>query len=70
MLKKMPLFLLAILIGVFFLGHIIPLHGQSILFAISSTIKEILIFVLPLIIFCLLFKQRLPSQNKPLNLFC
>ncbi len=67
----MPLFLLAILIGVFFLGHTIPDYYQSILFAISSTIKEILIFVLPLIIFCLLFKTAvtLAKQATKLILF-
>lgn len=71
MLKKMPLFLLAILVGVFFLGHTIPEHIQSILFAVSSTIKEILIFVLPLIIFCLLFKTAvtLAKQATKLILF-
>ena len=71
MLKKMPLFLLAILVGVFFLGHAIPAHYQSILFALSSTIKELLIFILPLIIFCLLFKTAvtLAKQATKLVLF-
>lgn len=67
----MPLFLLAILIGVFFLGHTIPVEYKSILFALSSTIKEILIFILPLIIFCLLFKTAvtLAKQATKLILF-
>lgn len=67
----MPLFLLAILIGVFFSGHTLPVYYQSLLFAISSTIKEILIFVLPLIIFCLLFKTAvtLAKQATKLILF-
>lgn len=64
MLKKMPLFLLAILIGVFFLGQSLPLTVQSILFALSATIKEILIFVLPLIIFCLLYKTAVTLAKQ------
>ena len=71
MLKKMPFLLLAILIGIFFLGHFIPAQSQSFLFAVSNTIKEILIFVLPLIIFCLLFKTAvtLAKQASKLIVF-
>jgi Na+/H+-dicarboxylate symporter len=53
---NMPLLLLGIITSIIALDSWIPLTVKSILYAISLSIKSIIIFLLPLIIFALLFK--------------
>lgn len=56
MFHKMPIILLAIIITVIAIGSFIPLEIKQILYAISLSIKSIIIFLLPIVIFGLLFK--------------
>ncbi len=56
MFRKLPFILiLTILISVFF-NNIIPLQAKQIIYAISLTIKSVIMFLLPFVIFGLLFK--------------
>lgn len=50
----LPLILIAEIILSLTYGHLVPVEVKSGLYAISLTIKELLLFVLPLIIFCFL----------------
>jgi len=54
--RKMPFVLIAIIILVALFHTWIPTEWQSVLYAISLSIKSIIVFLLPLIIFGLLFK--------------
>lgn len=56
MLKKMPVILIAIILAVILFGESIPLNVKEIFYATSLSIKEIIIFLLPIIIFSLLFR--------------
>ncbi len=56
MFRKMPVILLAVIFGIAFLDSWIPLSVKSVLYALSLSIKSVIIFVLPMIIFMLLFK--------------
>lgn len=53
---SMPLILVAVIASVLFLDPWIPLTLKSILYAVSLSIKSVIIFLLPVIIFSLLFK--------------
>lgn len=53
---KMPLVLLAIIILAVLIDGLMPLELKAILYAMSLSIKTIIIFLLPMIIFMLLFK--------------
>lgn len=53
---SMPLILVAVIAAIILFYSWIPLAAQSFLYAISLSIKSIIIFLLPLIIFTLLFK--------------
>ncbi len=66
--KKVPLFvyLILIVIFVFWFGDQIPVEYKEILFALSETIKDLLVFVLPVIIFSCLFSSMLAFKNKAL----
>lgn len=57
MFTKMPFILAIIIISIIFLGKIIPVNLQQTLYAISLTSKSIIVFLLPIIIFCLLFRS-------------
>jgi Na+/H+-dicarboxylate symporter len=59
MFNKMPLLLIAIILIIVFLGQYIPLEVQQFLYAVSLFIKSLIIFLLPIIIFSLLFKAAL-----------
>lgn len=52
----MPIILLFFIAGIFFLNSYIPLEVQGGLYALSLSIKSFIIFLLPLLIFSLLFK--------------
>jgi Na+/H+-dicarboxylate symporter len=56
MFRKMPFVLMAVIIAIIVLGPYMPLEMKSIFYGISLTIKSVIIFLLPLIIFGLLFK--------------
>lgn len=56
MFHKMPLVLLAVIIGIILLQPVMPYNMQAFLYAISLSIKSLLLFVLPIVIFSLLFK--------------
>lgn len=56
MFRKMPFILLSVILLIFFLDGIIPAPVKSVLYALSLSIKSVIIFVLPTIIFMLLFK--------------
>ncbi|RTK92709.1 MAG: dicarboxylate/amino acid:cation symporter [Rickettsiales bacterium] len=56
MFYKIPILLIGIISIIVVFGDYIPVNIAEILFGISLTIKSIIIFFLPVIIFCLLFK--------------
>ena len=56
MFRKMPFILIIIILAIIFLDPYLPLLLKQGLYAISLSIKAIIIIALPLIIFCLLFK--------------
>lgn len=59
MFSKMPVILLVIILSIVLLDSFIPLEVKSFLYAASLSIKSLIIFLLPLIIFGLLFKVAL-----------
>lgn len=56
MLRKMPFILLIVISAVLVFDQFLPLDAKSILYATSLSIKSIIIFLLPMVIFGLLFK--------------
>ncbi|MCR5225107.1 MAG: dicarboxylate/amino acid:cation symporter [Alphaproteobacteria bacterium] len=56
MMKKLPFILIAVIIASIFLNPFIPLTVKQVIFACSLTLKSIVLFCLPFIIFGLLFK--------------
>lgn len=56
MFRKMPFILLAIILLVFFIDPFIPIYLKQFLYSLSLSVKSLIIFMLPLIIFMLLFK--------------
>lgn len=56
MFRKMPMILLAVIALIVLLEGFIPLTVKSALYAVSLSIKTLIIFVLPFVIFMLLFK--------------
>ncbi len=64
MFRKMPLVLMLIIAGVILLNPFIPDPIKQILYGISLTIKSLIIFLLPFIIFGLLFKTMIHLSNS------
>ncbi len=56
MFRKMPIILLAVIFFVILFEEFIPPYHKSLLYALSLSIKSAIIFVLPFIIFMLLFR--------------
>ncbi len=56
MFRKMPFILIVITLAIIFLDPYLPLALKQGLYAISLSIKAMIVLALPLIIFCLLFK--------------
>jgi len=56
--------LLAVIVSIVLLDSVIPLEIKSILYALSLTVKSAIIFVLPAIIFMLLFKTVADLSKK------
>lgn len=57
MFRNMPLILLALIISVIFFGSFLPLFAIKIFYTLSLSIKSFIVFILPIIIFSLLFKS-------------
>lgn len=64
MFKKMPFILLVVMITIVLFNNAIPLDAQSFLYALSLSVKSFIIFLLPLIIFGLLFKVAVELAHK------
>lgn len=60
----MPLILLAVILAIIFLDRFIPIEIKSVLYAISLSIKSVIVFLLPIIIFTLLFKAAINLANS------
>ena len=56
MFRKMPFVLVLEIILILLFGDYLPESTQAIIYAISLTIKSIIVFLLPLVIFGLLFR--------------
>ena len=56
MFKTMPFILIFVIIFITILNQFLPIEAKSMLYSISLTIKSFIIFLLPIIIFNLLFK--------------
>lgn len=68
MFHKMPLVLLAVILGIILLQPVLPQDLQAFLYAISLSIKSLLLFVLPFIIFSLLFKTAVELAREATKL--
>lgn len=64
MFRKMPFILLAVILVIICLDNFIPIFVKSILLSISLSIKAVIIFLLPLIIFSLLFKASVKLAHN------
>lgn len=60
----MPFILIALILAVKLFGDWIPYSVQSGLYGLSLTIKSLIVFVLPLVVFGLLFKTAVNFANK------
>lgn len=68
MFHKMPLILLAVIISMILLQPLMPIDMQAFLYAISLSIKSLLLLVLPIIIFSLLFKTAVELAHQATKL--
>lgn len=64
MFHKMPFVLVAIIILSVLFGGYLPVEFQSTLFGLSLTVKSFIVFVLPFIVFGLLFKTAVQFSSK------
>lgn len=64
MFKKMPCILLLFLVFIMMFHDVIPLKAQSVLYALSLSIKSGILFCLPFIIFGLLFNVTIQLANQ------
>ena len=64
MFRKMPFILLALMIFVGVAHPWIPLEVQSVLYGVSLSLKSLIVFSLPLIIFGLLFKTAVGLAQR------
>lgn len=67
MLKKLPIILILIIILSSLLNPVIPMVVKQIIYAFSLTIKSVVLFLLPFIIFGLLFKTFVKLSNKAMG---
>lgn len=75
MFRSMPILLMIMIVTMIFLNPYIPLYAQQLLYAVSLTVKSAIVFLLPLIIFSLLFKTMVMLSRRAtaiilLILFC
>ena len=61
---NLPIQLLMIIVLVVLFGDYVPTAAKSMLYAISLTLKEILLFVMPFIIFSFIFSCIVELENK------
>ncbi len=64
MFRKMPLILVVVILAIIFLDPIIPLPLKQFLYAISLSIKSVIVMALPFIIFGLLFKAAVMLSSS------
>lgn len=64
MFRKMPLILLAVIVFAAFANSFVPISLKGVLYGISLSIKSIIIFTLPFLIFGLLFKTAVNIARK------
>jgi len=64
MFRKMPFILVAVIVAVLLLQPFMSPDVQSVLYAISLSIKSLIMFLLPIIIFGLLFKAAVGLAHK------
>jgi len=64
MVRKMPIILIGMIILVCLVYPWMPLTLQSVLYGISLSIKSIIVFILPFLIFGLLFKTAVTLAKK------
>lgn len=64
MFRYMPFILIGVIVFAGVLGPMMPVAAQSGLYAISLSLKAVIVFVLPLIIFALLFKTAVQLAKK------
>ena len=64
MFHRMPFVLIAVILAAIILDPFIPIEGKQILYGISLSIKSLIIFLLPIIVFGLLFKAAVQLANN------
>src|SRR5882724_5203351 len=64
MLRKMPFVLLIVILSVLFFDRFLSLEFKSCLYAVSLSIKSLIIFLLPILIFGLLFKAAVKLAHN------
>src|ERR1700722_10140596 len=71
MFRKMPVILLALIAIIFLLHSFIPYPVKSFFYALSLSVKSLIIFSLPVIIFMILFKtiSQLSREATKIILF-
>ena len=70
MYKKLPFILMVIIIASILLNPIIPITAKQIIYACSITTKSLVLFLLPFIIFGLLFKTFAKLAGNALSIIC
>ncbi|MBR1735305.1 MAG: dicarboxylate/amino acid:cation symporter [Alphaproteobacteria bacterium] len=70
MFKKLPFILMIIIIAAIVLNPIIPTTTKQIIYACSITTKSVVLFLLPFIIFGLLFKTFAKLAGNALSIVC
>lgn len=63
MFRKIPFILMAIILLIGLLGQYIPINVQLFFYSISVTIKSLIVFLLPFVVFGLLFKTAVHFSN-------
>jgi len=64
MLHKMPIILIILIISILIFNPLLPVSAKQIMYALSLTIKSGIIFILPFIIFSLLFKAAVGLAHR------
>lgn len=70
LLKNLTFQLLAVILGSLLFGKYIPVEYKSFFLAISQSLKEGLLFCLPIIIFVCLFSSLISNQGRALRFVC
>src|SRR5580704_13245627 len=64
MFRSMPFILMVVIAIIVFLNPLIPLSLKQFLYTMSLMVKSGIVFILPVIIFSLLFKTMVSLSNK------